>query len=133
MKINAKLVIELRRSKYWSQDELAVAAGLNLRTVQRIESDGSASLQSKKALASAFNIEAGDLDYVERPTIMKYEYKIISFDVKGLFSRKISSPDIEKELNEYGSEGWKLIKMSEISADVGNTVKMVATMERPIH
>ena len=54
MKIKADLVLEARKRKAWSQDELAVASGLNLRTIQRIESEASASLQSKKALASAF-------------------------------------------------------------------------------
>jgi transcriptional regulator with XRE-family HTH domain len=62
MKINAELVIKLRKERSWSQDELAVAAGLNLRTIQRIESDGLASLQSKKALAAALDIDVRDLE-----------------------------------------------------------------------
>ena len=51
MKINADLVLKARKGKSWSQEELAIASGLNLRTIQRIESEASASLQSKKALA----------------------------------------------------------------------------------
>ena len=62
MKINAALVVKLRNERSWSQDELAAASGLNLRTVQRIEGDGSASLQSKKALAAALAIDTRDLD-----------------------------------------------------------------------
>ena len=62
MNINARLVIKLRKERSWSQDELAVASGLNLRTVQRIESDGLASLQSRKALAAALDIDIRDLD-----------------------------------------------------------------------
>jgi len=62
MKINADLVVKLRRKRSWSQDELAIASGLNLRTVQRIEKYASASLQSKKALAAAFDIDTRDLD-----------------------------------------------------------------------
>ena len=43
-------------------EELAIASGLNLRTIQRIESYGSASLQSTKALAAALDIDTRDLD-----------------------------------------------------------------------
>ncbi|SEK32050.1 DNA-binding transcriptional regulator, XRE-family HTH domain [Colwellia chukchiensis] len=80
MKINANLVIELRNKKSWSQDELAIATGLNLRTVQRIENEASASLQSKKALASAFDININDLDYEESLKMKKYEFKTIEIE-----------------------------------------------------
>jgi len=43
MRVNAELVAALRKRKSWSQDELATVSGLNLRTIQRIESDGQAS------------------------------------------------------------------------------------------
>jgi DNA-binding XRE family transcriptional regulator len=65
MKINAELVLKLRNQYSWTQEELAIAAGLNLKTIQRIEKKASASLQSKKALASVFNINTQDLDYEE--------------------------------------------------------------------
>jgi transcriptional regulator with XRE-family HTH domain len=48
MEINAHLIAALRKKKSWSQEELATASGLSLRTIQRIESDGAASLQSRK-------------------------------------------------------------------------------------
>lgn len=62
MKVNAELIVRLRKERSWSQDELATASGLNLRTVQRVERCATASLQSKKALASALDIDARDLD-----------------------------------------------------------------------
>jgi transcriptional regulator with XRE-family HTH domain len=65
MKINADLVVKLRRQRSWSQDELAVASGLNLRTIQRIEKYASASLQSKKAVAAALDIDTRDLESEE--------------------------------------------------------------------
>jgi transcriptional regulator with XRE-family HTH domain len=69
MKINADLVVKLRKEKAWSQEELAIASGLNVRTIQRVETEASASLQSKKALASALDICLQDLDFEEN--IMK--------------------------------------------------------------
>ena len=57
MKINKALITRLRESKPWSQGELAQAAGLGLRTVQRAERDGNVSLETKKALASALDVD----------------------------------------------------------------------------
>ena len=37
MNINADVVLKARKQKFWSQEELAIASGLNLRTIQRIE------------------------------------------------------------------------------------------------
>jgi transcriptional regulator with XRE-family HTH domain len=65
MKVNADLVVRLRRERSWSQEELAAASGINLRTIQRIETSGVASLQSKKAVAAAFDIDTQDLDIEE--------------------------------------------------------------------
>ena len=56
MKIDSKLVKELRTEKNWSQDHLANACGLTLRTIQRLENSGKSSLDSIKALAAVFEI-----------------------------------------------------------------------------
>lgn len=133
MKIDARLTAKLRKAKFWSQDELAVISGLNLRTIQRIETTGVASLQSKKALASAFDIEVSDLDYKEKPIIMKYEYKVLKFDVKGLISRKVNTGDMETQLNQFGAESWELFQISEILSDHGTTAMLVATLRRPLN
>ena len=60
--IDKNRVRKLRNQHAWSQDNLASASGLSLRTIQRIENDGSCSLESKKALAAVFNIKTSDLD-----------------------------------------------------------------------
>ena len=132
MKIDADLMLELRTANAWSQDELAIAAGLNPRTVQRIEREGQASLQSKKALASAFGVDVGELDYKEKPKIMKYEYKVLKFDIKGWISSKVDSVDMEAQLNECGAKGWDLVKVSEILGDMAVTKMLVATLKRPV-
>jgi DNA-binding XRE family transcriptional regulator len=59
--ISVDLIKKLRNQRSWSQDQLASIAGLSLRTVQRIENEGNASLESSKALASAFEIVVNDL------------------------------------------------------------------------
>jgi DNA-binding XRE family transcriptional regulator len=46
MRVDADLILSLRRERAWSQDELALATGLNLRTIQRIETEATASLRN---------------------------------------------------------------------------------------
>lgn len=67
MKLQPKRVQEERLRRTWTQDELAVVSGLHLRTIQRIEKDGMASLQSAKALAAALELNVQDLGTKENP------------------------------------------------------------------
>lgn len=67
MKLQPKRVLEARQQRFWTQDELAVVSGLHLRTIQRIEKDGMASLQSAKALAAALDLNVQDLGTKENP------------------------------------------------------------------
>lgn len=53
---------ELRISRHLSQELLAQMSGLNVRTIQRIESGQNASLESLKCLASALDINVSTLN-----------------------------------------------------------------------
>lgn len=114
MKINAELVLELRSKKSWSQDELAAATGLNLRTIQRIEKEAAASLQTKKALASVFDIHISDLEPKEILKMKKYEYKSLEIQTKdGFLSgfKQSELPDFASILNKEGQTGWLLVQI----------------------
>ncbi|MGF1863751.1 helix-turn-helix domain-containing protein [Enterovibrio norvegicus] len=59
--INSEVLKSLRLNKSWSQEKLANASGLSLRTVQRVENTGTASLETKLALSSALEIKPEQL------------------------------------------------------------------------
>ena len=61
MKLSQEKIISLRTERGWSQEKLAIIAGLGERTIQRIEKEGNASLESVLALASAFELTPKDL------------------------------------------------------------------------
>ena len=61
MKIDTTLVKKLRTAKGWSQEQLSEACGLSLRTIQRLENGGNASIESVRALATAFGIDPTEL------------------------------------------------------------------------
>ena len=56
VKLNPAGVKNLRESKAWTQEHLATAAGVSLRTIQRMEADGSASAESRLAIAAALGV-----------------------------------------------------------------------------
>ncbi|AJZ90575.1 2TM domain-containing protein [Cedecea neteri] len=51
----------LRLSRAWSQEQLAELSSLSVRTIQRIENGGQASLETMSAIAAAFDLNVTDL------------------------------------------------------------------------
>jgi len=61
MRVDADRIRLERTNRAWSQEHLANVTDLGLRTVQRIESRGTASNESISAIASAFEVPVSAL------------------------------------------------------------------------
>ena len=61
------IVRTLRLERGWSQEQLAQMSGLNIRTIQRIESGQKAGLESLKSLAAVFEVELSQLNPQQEP------------------------------------------------------------------
>ncbi|RUO38593.1 hypothetical protein CWE13_02810 [Aliidiomarina shirensis] len=61
MHVNSTRLRELRLARQWSQEQLAILSGLNLRTIQRLESGAKISNESLRALASVLEVPAESL------------------------------------------------------------------------
>ena len=140
MKINTEQIILLRQDKAWSQEELALAAGLNLRTVQRIEREGVISLQSKKALSAAFDVAFETLDYEEPNEFVQYEYKTVVFksDVSWISGWGKKTADtgpfkLDEQINLYGLEGWKVHTITHGSSVHGGAGQVMVVFERQMN
>ncbi len=57
MKVDTHQIRMLREARGWSQEQLATISGLSPRTIQRMETDGRASGESRMAVASALGVE----------------------------------------------------------------------------
>jgi transcriptional regulator with XRE-family HTH domain len=73
--VRAKLVKKSRQERAWPQQQLAEIAGVNLRTIQRLEKDGAASFETLRGIASAFGIDVKELNptttYKDKATSQK--------------------------------------------------------------
>ncbi|MET0328415.1 MAG: helix-turn-helix transcriptional regulator, partial [Luteimonas sp.] len=56
MHANSARLRDLRAARHWSQEQLAELSGLNLRTIQRLESGAKVSTESLRALAAVFEV-----------------------------------------------------------------------------
>ncbi len=137
MKIDSEQVVQLRRDHGWSQEELAISSGLNLRTIQRIEKEGVVSLQSKKALAATFSIDLSSLDYIEPTISVNYEYKtvVLKSDVSwisgwGKKDKYDKEFQLDKMLNEYAADGWKVHTVNHGSSVHGGAGQVMVLLER---
>lgn len=61
MKIDREAVRRMRDARSWSQEHLAAAASLSVRTIQRVESEGTASAETRLAIAAAFGVPPATL------------------------------------------------------------------------
>jgi transcriptional regulator with XRE-family HTH domain len=61
----ALLVLLMRQGRKWSQDQLAEVSGLTTRTIQRVERGEPSNVDTRRALARAF--EAQDIDCFNKP------------------------------------------------------------------
>lgn len=66
MEINNQKIKQLRSDRNWTQQHLADACDISLRTVQRIEKFGNASTESVMSLCAVFEITKQDICIVPR-------------------------------------------------------------------
>jgi transcriptional regulator with XRE-family HTH domain len=65
MEVNAKKIKELRTAKGWTQQHLADACAISLRTVQRVERYGNASQDTVLGLSSVFETAQSNIIVAE--------------------------------------------------------------------
>lgn len=61
MNVNAEVVREKRLQKGWTQQQLGDVAGLSLRTIQRVESQGQGSLETCNAICAVLEVQRDEL------------------------------------------------------------------------
>lgn len=64
MQLNSQHIRELREQKAWTQQHLADACGISLRTIQRVEKYGNASPETTMGLCAVLEVEMDTLKLI---------------------------------------------------------------------
>ncbi|WP_038487636.1 helix-turn-helix domain-containing protein [Janthinobacterium agaricidamnosum] len=70
----AALIKLFRHIRGWSQEQLADISGLSARTIQRIEQNAPSSLDTRRAIAKAFEFE--DIDALSKPFMIPTDEEV---------------------------------------------------------
>jgi len=60
--VSGAVVKKLRMDRNWTQEHLAQLAGVNVRTIQRVEKAGICDLETRSALSSVFQVDSKQLE-----------------------------------------------------------------------
>ena len=60
----------------------------------------------------------------------KYEYKVYTYDTKGVFGGKLDKTDLEGQLNKFGDAGWEMVSCSSTSQSYGSSKSLVCIFKR---
>ncbi|MCP3863679.1 MAG: DUF4177 domain-containing protein [Aestuariibacter sp.] len=129
MKIDAALIIKQRMLKGWTQEQLAAVSGLSKRTIQRVENESTAAMETQKALAATFELDFASLTMEEVTVMKKYEYKTVELPFKFRFF-KSGTPDVQSLLNAEGQNGWQLKQLVLPASGFGESDSMIVILER---
>jgi transcriptional regulator with XRE-family HTH domain len=106
MKLKSAVIRQEREKRAWSQEHLAGVTGLALRTIQRIESTGSASYESAGAIAAVFDLPVtalrdGELEPAARPTAARHWFtwhRLVTLLGCGLLAAVFSPPNFHQQI-----------------------------------
>ncbi len=95
---------QLRLARGWSQEQLAELAGLNIRTIQRVERGQNAGLETLKALAAVFETNVNQLK--EQPAMSSHSQTAVDTQQQSVPNG--NSGDSEKEGREAQTARFKI-------------------------
>lgn len=65
--------------------------------------------------------------------MVQWEYKSVSFDVKGFWGGVLDTNEFDKTTNQYGREGWELVSCFDTNYSQGGSRNIVAVFKRPLN
>lgn len=111
-----------REVRQWSQEQLSEISGLNVRTIQRVEQGQAASLDTRRALAVAFEFE--DVDVLNKPFSIpteeelkaqkeKFEQEHVTLTALPLTTGKQLAKLAEAHMMDMSESGFELSRQAD--------------------
>ncbi|ABE46906.1 helix-turn-helix domain-containing protein [Polaromonas sp. JS666] len=101
----AAFIKAYRQVHRWSQEQLADIAGLSVRTIQRVEQGAVAGLDTRRAIAKAFEFD--DIDALDKPVVIPNDAEMKALKEK--FERE--NVTLEAKLLTTGRDLARLVEM----------------------
>lgn len=99
--MNEPRIRDLRTARGWSQERLAEASGVAVRTIQRLEAGNDASLETLSLVATALEVSVRDL-------FASVESDRLGIAVDGL-DQRIADERVERARAERAQRGWRYL------------------------
>jgi transcriptional regulator with XRE-family HTH domain len=77
VEVSAELIKQLRQERGWTQQHLADACSVNLRTIQRVEKQGQAANETVLALCAVFDVERPRLSVI--PVVNAAQLEVVTY------------------------------------------------------
>ncbi len=77
MEVSADLIKQMRQERGWTQQHLADACSVNLRTIQRVEKQGQAANETVLALCAVFDVERSRLSVI--PVVDATQLEVVTY------------------------------------------------------
>ena len=87
-----KKIVELRRTRGWTQEHLAEATRLEVRTIQRAEKDETKGPETLQAIVGAFDVELADMQTVRLHTRAPVSARGVGDELSPIFVGGNSAP-----------------------------------------
>jgi hypothetical protein len=62
---------------------------------------------------------------------MKWEYRALKIEPKGLLGGIVDAGEFERALNELGNQGWELVTAFDTNLSHGASREVIAVLKRP--
>ena len=60
----------------------------------------------------------------------RFEYKVVTYDTKGICGGKVDPRDLESQLNQLGNAGWELVSCTSSNQSYGSSKCIVFVFKR---
>jgi DNA-binding XRE family transcriptional regulator len=77
VEVSADLIKQMRQERGWTQQHLADACSVNLRTIQRVEKQGQAANETVLALSAVFDVERARLSVI--PVVDATQLEVVTY------------------------------------------------------
>ncbi len=68
--------------------------------------------------------------FERKGSMEKFEYKVMTYDTKGIWGGKVEAHQLENQLNLLGKDGWEMVSCTSSNQSYGSSKSIVCIFKR---